>query len=243
MANVEVSIDKIAELLGLDPTTDRETVLATMNRVIADQKAEQTAAQHRGEDERIVAAAIGEGKITSSNRPFWLNALKEDREGTKRVLAILTAVPSIVAAGTAEPAAVVDVEMSRVYEQITGRPLEPTRGPQSVVRAAAQSASPRPTARAAAQSAAARSTFNQPFATTEELDAEIMADPELHRAMWAMGARGGGLEKPPERISQGVQWDPSWNPKHQLVMNDDGTGQWVTPPADYGTPQIRTDSD
>lgn len=86
---------------------------------------------------------------------------------------------------------------------------------------------------------------NAPIMTTiDAVNAEINADPGLQRAFWELGVRDG-IEKPPEHISGQPGWDPSWDPKPRLVMNDDGTGQWVTPPADFGIPRQtdRTDSD
>ena len=76
--------------------------------------------------------------------------------------------------------------------------------------------------------------------TIEEMNAQINSDPELQRAFWALGVRDG-IEKPPETITSGPDFDPAWNPKHQLVVNDDGTGQWVTPPADFGSLGQTTD--
>jgi hypothetical protein len=225
MATVEVSIDKIAELLGLNPTTDSDTVLAALDNFIADQQAETAAAQHRREDERIVAAAINEGKFTSSRRQFWLTALSEDRPGAKRVIAALAAVPSIRQAG-AVPA--VDAEMARVHELVTGRALEPTRGPRPVRAAAAQPASA-PTLRDSGQPSAR---------TVDDVNAEIMSDPEMHRAMWRMGVRDG-LEPPPQQIKSTPAVEPSWDPRPRLVENPDGTAQWETPEADFGTPQWR----
>lgn len=48
----------------------------------------------KGDDWATVAAAITAGKIDPKNHDTWLNALGADREGTKRVLASLTALPT-----------------------------------------------------------------------------------------------------------------------------------------------------
>jgi hypothetical protein len=103
---VEVPIDEVAQLLGLDPNADRETVLATMRHVLAERESAEIAAKHQQEDERKVAAAIRDGRIGASRREFWLQALHEDRHGATRVLAMLTPVPEVLHAAATPPRAV-----------------------------------------------------------------------------------------------------------------------------------------
>lgn len=47
--------------------------------------------QIREDDERVVMAAIGQGKIAPARKQHWLDSLKADREGSKQVLASLAA--------------------------------------------------------------------------------------------------------------------------------------------------------
>jgi hypothetical protein len=119
-----------------------------------------------------------------------------------------------------------DVVGTRQVLASLATPAPPVRAVSvaSVVAAARAAVIPQPPVR----------TQPTPTANTiEEMNAQINADPELQRAFWELGVRNG-IEKPPERVTgDGVGWNPPWNPKHELVVNDDGTGQWVTPPADF----------
>ncbi len=55
----------------------------------AGQRAE--ARQIAEDDERVVMAAIGQGKIPPARKQHWLDSMKADRDGTKQVLASLAA--------------------------------------------------------------------------------------------------------------------------------------------------------
>lgn len=58
-------------------------------RAAAAQGVEARARQIADDDERVVMAAIGQGKIAPARKQHWLDSLKADREGTKQVLASL----------------------------------------------------------------------------------------------------------------------------------------------------------
>jgi hypothetical protein len=215
MAAVKVPTTQIAELLGLDPSTDEVTVRRALSEWIARNDAKQPAAAARHDDERIVAAAISAGKFTPARREFYLNALREDPAGARRVIAVLAAVPQ---AFTGQPA--FDPEIERVSAITTGRPYEPAPAPQAAVQAAAAQSAP-----------AQRGT--DPVTSMQELNAQIEADPAMHRLSWAVGGPGGGLKPPPEQFTSYPEFDPSWNPKPRLVDHGDGTSSWETPPADF----------
>jgi hypothetical protein len=70
--------------------------------------------------------------------------------------------------------------------------------------------------------------------TEAQMNSELYADPEAHRALWALGVRS--IDKPEEAITYYPDPGPAWNPKPVLVDNGDGTGQWITPAPKYDQP-------
>jgi hypothetical protein len=218
MADVKVPTTQIAELLGLDPGTDEVTIRRALSEWIARDDAKQRAAAARHDDERIVAAAISAGKFYPTRRQFYLNALKEDPAGARRVIEVLEPVP-FVAAANATPG--YDPELERVSAIINGHPHAPAPAPQAGVQAAAAQRAPAPRDSA------------QQVTTMQELNAAIEADSGLHKAAWAVGGPGGGLRPPAERLWSVPDDGPSWAPKPRLVVHGDGTGSWETPPADF----------
>lgn len=60
-------------------------------KAAAAQGVEARARQIAEDDERVVMAAIGQGKIAPARKQHWLDSLKADRDGTKQVLASLAA--------------------------------------------------------------------------------------------------------------------------------------------------------
>lgn len=190
--------DKLVTALNLDSNADDATILAAMDERIAARKGESPTTTS-AEDVRIVAAAVKDGRISAASRQTWMSALRQDREGTRRVLASLTPVPTI-AGGTskANPNSAVDAENAAVYAKITGRPYAASQAPQAAPF----------TPRSAAGHAALPSASNnqQPYErrviTDEEMNAQLQADPELHRAAWAAGVRN--IDPPTPRI---FGWD------------------------------------
>jgi hypothetical protein len=65
-------------------TVDRSTWETT--RRAAEQGAQAFARQTAEDRERILTAAIGEGRIPPSRRPHWLNMLEQDPEGARTLL-------------------------------------------------------------------------------------------------------------------------------------------------------------
>jgi hypothetical protein len=69
-------------------------------------------ARQAQEDGRTVAAAINAGRFSADSALPWLNALKADREGTKRLLGSLApGLPSLEEAAA-------DAEMERVHNRV-----------------------------------------------------------------------------------------------------------------------------
>lgn len=224
-------LPRIADLLGVDPRADRKAFVTALDRELAlRDEADPGARAQLEADERLLVQAMKDGKITAASQAHWRDALGKDRDGTSRVIAALPACPGVVSgpvvrATGAQPA--LDPDLAQVYANITGRPFEPTPGPRAV-RAAAEPAS------------APALRDGQPSArTVDDMNAQIMSDPEMHRAMWRMGVRDG-IDKPPEQITGTPAVEPSWDPRPRLVENPDGTAQWETPQADFGTPQWRS---
>lgn len=149
MATINVPVTKIAELLGLDPATDTKTVMETMDRVVSEFGASQTASRHRQDDEHVVAAAIAEGRVAPSRKAFWLNALTEDRDGARRVLASLAAGlrPDGTIAAHSQPVDVETADKNRVFKLITGQ-TDPSGPSTPTIRR--EDMSPRPVAAASA---------------------------------------------------------------------------------------------
>jgi hypothetical protein len=189
-------VERVAQLLGVDPRSDRKTFKAALDRELAlrDQTDPQAVAQLHT-DERLLDQAMKDGKIIAASRPHWLKALREDRDGAKRMIAVLASVPEVVRAnldGSSRTAAV-----REIAAQTPGDAFEPT------------------------------------VTTADEMNAAIEADPEMHRAVWAISRGGGGLKPPPERFTAVPDADVPWDPAPRLVTNDDGTGShWETPEVD-----------
>lgn len=94
MGTINVPRVKIVELLGLSPDVDDATLVAALNKAIAQQQAKNAEKQLEAEDRRIVMAAINDGKIGPNRREFWMGALKSNRADNRSILASLTAVPA-----------------------------------------------------------------------------------------------------------------------------------------------------
>jgi hypothetical protein len=221
MSKVSVPRAELAALVGLTADADDETLQKAIDEKLIEtntQRVAASAAQLEADDRRLVEAAIQQGKFGPSRREHWLHALKQDRDGAKSVIAVLAAVPQ---AFTGQPA--FDPEIERVSAITTGRPYEPAPAPQAAVQAAAAQRAP-----------SQRGT--DPVTSMQELNAAIEADPQMHRAVWAIGGPGFGLKKPAEPMTAYPDVEEPWNPKPRLVVHDDGTGHWETPKADWELP-------
>jgi hypothetical protein len=139
---VSVPVSEVAALLGLDPGTDKATVLGAMERFLSQRRKENA---RRADDEKTVAAAIRDGRISASRRGYWLNALRQDRPGARRVLGSLTAVPpNLVSAAAATAPDPELADKMRVFKIITGQeappePVTPTIRPRDRGAVAASS--------------------------------------------------------------------------------------------------------
>lgn len=72
------------------------------------------------------------------------------------------------------------------------------------------------------------------YVTNDELNRSIESDEQFHRAVWEItrGQGVSGLKPPEERFYICEDYDAPWNPKPQLVINPDGTGQYEMPEVD-----------
>lgn len=119
---VSVSLDSIAELaelVGMKASDGLPAIQSRLNEVVAAAALERQRAQSgvherwlQGEDSRLVAAAVNDGRVLAQSREKWLDALKADRETNRSLLASLTPVipPS--------ESVVVDAESERVHERV-----------------------------------------------------------------------------------------------------------------------------
>jgi hypothetical protein len=91
----------------------------------ADGRAARTQQVHE-DDERIVMAAIGDGRIPPARKQHWLDYLDRDREGGQQVLASLQPglVPLVAAGhGVASEDTAIDAELNSISARITGVPV------------------------------------------------------------------------------------------------------------------------
>jgi hypothetical protein len=91
----------------------------------ADGRAARTQQVHE-DDERIVMAAIGDGRIPPARKQHWLDYLDRDREGGQQVLASLQPglVPLVAAGhGVANEDTAIDAELNSISARITGVPV------------------------------------------------------------------------------------------------------------------------
>jgi len=206
MAMIEVSRTELAELLGLAPDADDETLLRAMDGMAANQKAaahHQAAAvsvaeqRARAEDYRLVADAVEAGRISAGRVDFWCEAMRKDRSGNRAVLASLVPGLTFGAAGTRTPdAAPGDAEMATVYAKVTGAPLD---------RARVSRQAPAPAATA------------QP---AQNLDDALYAE-----VAWRLGpSLRAGLDAP---AANPVYFENPDAPR--IAMNADGSGSWADP--------------
>jgi hypothetical protein len=162
------------------------------------------------EDAKLIAAAVGDGRISDTNVLTWMNAMRADRDGTRRTLHSL---PSIKA----------DLSSEQVHAKVLGRlglAPEPTK-PRPVAAA---------TPEAIAQERAILDSVGLPVAQTPK---PVMIKPGTDPSQWtpeqvqnarlrSLGPRfAEGVPKPPA----GPTWYiPSPN---DHVRFDEATGQWV----------------
>lgn len=217
---VTVPLKKVAELLGLSADSDEVSVRRALDDFLSRRAAEKRAAAARESAERVVAAAIGDGRISAKSRPAWLKALAEDPAGTRRVIASLMPVPAdLVGARRAVVDRGVDAdtaEMERILAKLTGQPVPDGDTGAAVPRinrdvmAAQASSTPRP-------------------ATTRS-DAEILEDPAYRDVAWRLGPRARAGLKPPEARWTGPDplYDDEYTP--ELIENSDGTAYWKPGP-------------
>jgi hypothetical protein len=205
MSQLPRIIASVAQLLNVDPRADRKAFVTALDRELGlrDQADPNAAAQLRA-DEQLLDKAVKDGKITASSRPRWRNALREDHDGAKRVIAALAANPFVGAANV--------TDAKRVRANLDG---------SSRTAVVQEIAGETPGA-----------GFEPTVTTLDGINAAIEADPNLHKAMWAAGLREG-LKPPPERFRAVPDADLEWDPQPELVMHKDGTGShWETPEVD-----------
>lgn len=231
MSKVTVPVSEVAELLGLPPDTDKNTVERELAAYTENLK---TAARADG---RAVAAAIVDGRIPESRGPFWLNALAKDPSGNAHsLLASLAPITRPGGASDLKPA--VDAETETVFAKITGQqaPLPPA--PHQIAKRRTVSASvDDPGAITVVReiaSGATEASFAPTVVERDAMNARINADPGLQRIAWAAGIRDG-IEPPPVQYRLCPEYDKPWDPAPKLVMHRDGTGHWENPEPDPET--------
>ena len=221
----ENELPRIAQLLGVDPRADRKAFVSALDRELAQRDKTDPGARAQLEaDDRLLDQAMRDGRITAASRARYRNGLRNDREGTTRVLAILAACP-VIGASEAEirrsradqrpvsRQADGDADLAAALAKVTGRAVAELDDPPAATTVVRQIASE-----------ATRATGRHAV-TNDELNAEIEADPEYHRGLWAIGVRDG-LKPPPEQLTVFPDVDVPWDPKPELVVNADGTGHY-----------------
>lgn len=216
---VFVSAEELAEmarLVGVDPSSDWETIKAAADKLLAEDAAKRDAESRsqaekvlEAEDRRLVAAAVNDGRLTANSAQRWREALKRDRPANRLVLASLA--PGLRADGRLGAAP--DSDLEDVYKRL----MAPWLGHQTTVVAASQSQPP-PT----------RHTPSRPSNSAEmpgRTEAEIDADPTYRHVAWNLGARFRDGLKPPEQTYYGM---PPINDDYtpELIENGDGTAYW-----------------
>lgn len=92
--------NEIAKLVGLTPDASDATIRAAIAEVLASRRVDEDAARRertlRAEDQRLVAAAIADGRILASRGQHWRHVLATSREANRALLASL-------ASGVASP--------------------------------------------------------------------------------------------------------------------------------------------
>jgi ATP-dependent protease ClpP protease subunit len=198
--------------------TDRQTApapkIAARLRTEAKEAKVPTNNNPQPDDERIVDAAIRDGRIHADGRQAWLHRLKSDRKGFTTLIEALAPIP-MYAVRRPDATTGYDAEMEAVSAKITGRPPQ-----RPAVRAALDDASSDPDA------------FVPRHVTDAQLNAYIEADPEYHRVIYAITGGAGGLKKPEDRIRVNAEYEAPWDPKPKLVLNADGTGHYENPAPD-----------
>jgi hypothetical protein len=121
---VAASAQVVNGLRQIDEAQYRELVAAAE----AGQRAE--ARQIAEDDERVVMAAVKDGRVAPARRQHWLTSLKADREGTKQVLAGLA--PGLVPVaekghGFSNESDPVDRELESVHNRVMAAAGFPTK--------------------------------------------------------------------------------------------------------------------
>jgi hypothetical protein len=156
---------------------------------------------------QLVDAAIADGRISAASRQVFLNALTADPGSTKRALAALTPLPvnlqrsgkqpnaSATTPSTARPSVDSDA-LTPMFRRDLG---VPNRGDMPATRA-----------------------FT---VTTEQMNAQANANPQLHRIAWELGIRDG-LNKPSDDY---IVWPNDDIPGSvHWVDQGNGTGHFET---------------
>lgn len=141
----EFDRNEIAELVGLKPDASDATIRAAIAEVLASRRDSGDAARREralvADDQRLVTAAIADGRILASRAQHWRHALATDREANRALLAVLA--PAL-------PPSLRDVRASQAQsptaelDHILGKLGLPVTGPRGTVHAAAQSPAPAP---------------------------------------------------------------------------------------------------
>ncbi|WP_343709729.1 hypothetical protein [Mycobacterium sp.] len=87
---VQIERAKLAELLGIRADADDGMIERAIFQLLGSQPSRSAGVKAaRDEDRALVAAAVGDGRISSNRVSFWLDALARDRAGNRPVLASL----------------------------------------------------------------------------------------------------------------------------------------------------------
>jgi hypothetical protein len=199
-------IDEMAAKVGLPSGTPWEEVARRAEELLADGNARKAAASAAvatavAEDRRLIAAAIMDGRIPGQRQQFWADALQRDRKGTRALIASL--MPGILTSSSATTR----TDMTAADAEMADAFAKVTGQPLGRTRA------PQPA----------------PVANTLQPVQHTTDDALYNEVAWKMSpnhARREGIAPP---SSQFTYWEDPDAPK--VVMNPDGTGQWVDPGA------------
>ncbi|MEB3062480.1 hypothetical protein [[Mycobacterium] zoologicum] len=144
----EFESKEIAELVGLSPDANDRTIRAALAEVLASRRDSGDAARREralvAEDQRLVTAAIADGRILASRGHHWRHVLASDRDANRALLASLaSALPPSSREVLASQAYSPNAELDHIH--ILGKLGIPVAGPRSTVHASAQSPAPAPT--------------------------------------------------------------------------------------------------
>lgn len=137
---------EIAELVGLSPDASDETIRVAIAEKLASQRSHEDKSRRERalaiEDQRLVAAAIADGRVVASRAEHWRHVLATDRDANRALLASLA--PGLPPSQRDIPASQAHspkAELDRILANL-GFPASSQIARPSAVYASAQSPAP-----------------------------------------------------------------------------------------------------